>query len=291
MPVPPLHRFNSTPSDNKNPTLHLAHANGFPPGVYTEYITHLAEHYSVVSLPARPLWEPPPPPENMASWHDMAEDLLTGLEYHRLTPVIGVGHSMGGVATILSSIRRPEWFRAIVLIDPVIMSRRALWMIRLLRFFRPNIQYPLTRQALRRRRQWASREAAFERFHGRSIFARWPDTALWNYIDSVTRPADDETEGIVLRYPPEWEARIYQTIPLEIWRYVPKISVPALVIRGEETDTFSHASAQLWQKLRPDIPVITISAAGHLLPIERPAEVARQTLTFLNNLALHHSKH
>ena len=38
------------------PTLHLAHANGFPPGTYRQLANALTSDYHVIALPSRALW-------------------------------------------------------------------------------------------------------------------------------------------------------------------------------------------------------------------------------------------
>ncbi|MFC2031070.1 hypothetical protein ACFLWA_10115 [Chloroflexota bacterium] len=45
-----LHDFGGS-----GPTLHLAHANGFPPGTYGPLAETLTGGYRVVALPSRPL--------------------------------------------------------------------------------------------------------------------------------------------------------------------------------------------------------------------------------------------
>ncbi|MGH8747433.1 MAG: alpha/beta fold hydrolase, partial [Burkholderiales bacterium] len=55
-------------------------------------------------------------------WPHLVEQLIDTLEReYRGAPVLGVGHSLGGYLSFLAAVRRPELFRAIVLLDaPVI---------------------------------------------------------------------------------------------------------------------------------------------------------------------------
>ncbi|OGA60563.1 MAG: hypothetical protein A3G81_08825 [Betaproteobacteria bacterium RIFCSPLOWO2_12_FULL_65_14] len=59
-------------------------------------------------------------------WPHLAQQLIDAVEAeHRGTPVYGVGHSLGGYLSLLAAARRPELFRAIVLLDaPVIGAFR-----------------------------------------------------------------------------------------------------------------------------------------------------------------------
>lgn len=280
----PIYEYDPGPND-QCPVLHLAHANGFPPETYRPLAQHLAAKFRVVMLPARPFWPDPPPPETFDSWHVLADDLIAGIEQHQLGPVVAAGHSMGGVATMFASIKRPDLFRILILIDPVILPRPMLRMLQAAVEADPNINSPLAEMALRRRRQWDSREDAFWRFRQRALFARWPDETLWAYVDGLTRPIPNLDGAIELRYSPEWEARIYDRVPVDVWHMVTQIEHPTLVLRGAETDTFTAQSKLLLQRIRPDIPVHTFAQTGHLLPMETPQKVAEELLTFVENRA------
>lgn len=103
------------------PVLHLAHANGFPPGSYRKLIEQLKPRYHVFTLRSRGL-VPGTDPRVMRDWEDMADDLAQALRARGLEGVVGVGHSMGGVATLLASVKYPGLFRAVVALDPVLFT-------------------------------------------------------------------------------------------------------------------------------------------------------------------------
>ena len=79
---------------------------------------------------------------------------------------------------------------------------------------------------------------------------------------------------MVLAYPPEWEAHIFATVPADIWRAVPKLRTPALIIRGERSETFHQESQTRMERMLPGARYVVIPDAGHLVPMERPAEVS-----------------
>ncbi len=287
-PVAPLYEYAPAERDGlPRPVLHLAHANGFPPEVYAEMASSLAAHYRMVTLPARPLWEPAPLPETLTDWAVMADDLIVGLEAHELGPVVGVGHSMGGTASLLAAIKRPDLFRALVLLDPVLLPRKIVWLLAGGPDWLPKPEFPLVKKALRRRREWRDKKDAFDRFRQRALFKRWSDAAIWAYIDGLTEPVDNASDAIQLRYSPEWEAQIYRTAPHSMkgwWRWLRNLTVPTTVLQGAETDTFVDGSANLWKKQRPDLPVITIPKTGHLFPMEAPTLVVQHIMEFLGQI-------
>jgi pimeloyl-ACP methyl ester carboxylesterase len=264
-------------------TLHLAHANGFPPGAYRQLAETLTASHRVIALPSRPLW-PSSQPQSAPTWHPLAEDLIQGLDDLRLSGVVGVGHSLGGVLTLWAAIRRPDLFRAVVLIDPVVLPAHWLWVLRLLRMLGLRQRQPLVQNALRRRRTWPDRQACFKHLRGKPFFARWSDAALMDYVDSATRVADGGQVHLV--YPREWEAHIFATVPLDIWRDVPHLPTPTLVIRGEHSETFLPAALARMARLLPQAQSVTIPDAGHLVPMERPVETGAAVRDFAGSLSV-----
>ena len=264
------------------PLLHLAHANGFPPGSYRRLARSLADDYHLVALPARPLW-PGSRPAEALTWRPLADDLVRGLDARGLAGIVGVGHSLGGVLTLWAALAsragRPDLFRALVLIDPVILPRPWLWGLRLLRRLGLEEQQPLAQGALHRRRTWPDRQACFDHYRAKAVFARWSDAALWDYVESGT--AVEAHGSVRLRYPPEWEAHIFGTVPLDIWRDVTRLRVPVLFLRGETSHTFRPGVLARLAHLLPHAATATIAGAGHLLPMEKPDETAAAIRAFL----------
>jgi pimeloyl-ACP methyl ester carboxylesterase len=262
--------------------VHLAHANGFPPGTYLSLAETLTDRYHVIGLPSRPLW-PGSRPRSAPDWHPLADDLIRCLDVLGLKGIVGVGHSMGGVLTLWAAVSRPDLFRAVVLIDPVILPPAWLWMLRwLLRPLGLHRRQPLVQGALRRRRTWSSRQACFEHYKGKSFFATWPDASLRAYVEAGTRErADGQVE---LAYPPEWEAHIFATPPADVWRAVPHLRTPALVIRGERSETFRPESHARMAQSVPHARFVVIPGAGHLVPVERPAETGAVIQDFLDTI-------
>jgi pimeloyl-ACP methyl ester carboxylesterase len=212
----------------------------------------------------------------------LAQDLIQAFESLGWRNIIGVGHSLGGVCTMFAAVQRPDLFLAVVLIEPVILPPRLLWGLRLLQRLGLKNCQPLVRGALRRRIKWPDRQACFQHFRDKSLFANWSDESLWAYVNAGTRPRRDGDVELV--YPPEWEAHIFATTPTDVWRYVPQLGVPALVVRGEHSDTFCAESERRMARMLPQAEFIVVPGAGHLIPMECPTETAILIQTFLSRL-------
>ena len=276
-----LHEFGGT-----GPVVHLAHANGFPPGAYGPLAGTLADRFRVIGLPARPLW-PGSQPESIQGWHPFTDDLIQGLDALGLRGVCGIGHSMGGVFTLRAAVQRPDLFRALALIDPVILPPSWLLAVRLMHAWKLERYQPFVQGALRRRRTWPSRQACYEHFRGKQLFRKWPESGLRAYVQAATRQRADGTFELI--YPPEWEARIFATTPTDIWRDVARLKLPVLFVRGERTNVFRPEFQEHIARMLPGAQFAVIPGAGHLVPLERPAETGRavgEFFTFLPNSLL-----
>jgi len=262
--------------------IHLAVANGFPPPTYAPLVEPLTIHYRVVSLPPRALWPGELPPDDLRDWHTVAEDLLDGLAYYDLKDVIAVGHSFGGIASILAAAMQPERFRALVLLDPTILPDSAMAAMAQMQADGSIRDFPLAQGALRRKRQWATIEEASTYFRGKALFHDWSDDSVRLYAETGTRPTDG---GVELVWPPEWEAYYFCTLYTPIWDEVPKLRLPTLVLRGGESDTFMPEAAARVCSLIPGATYAELPGYGHLFPLSTPDETQQIIGAWLAGLA------
>ncbi len=266
--------------------VHFAHANGFPAGTYAPLIGALASDFHLL---ARNICnqgecnEPECPKERrIDGWHELAVELGGFLDAVRGgEKVIGVGHSIGGIVTLLCAVRRPELFERLVLLEPVLLEPRLVRLIRLMKLMKREASAPLAVRARKRRNGWKSREDALEYFRSRPLFDGWHEDSLRAYVEhGLVESADG---GVVLVCPPEVEAQGFQTYPADIWRVVPRLRVPALFVRGENSDTITPRARDLFRRLLPNVHYIEIPAAGHLFPMQLPAETARIIAVFASS--------
>ena len=235
-------------------------------------------------------------PKTWIDWHPLSEDLLQFLTtLNAGGPVIGVGHSVGGIVTLRAALRDPDKFRALILLDPVLFVPSILvaWnFVRALGL--GNKFHPKIRGALKRRRIFENLDMAFDGYRSRDVFKYISDENLRAYTSGVLKPKtcarllqatrNQADGGFELAYSPEWEARIYLTglRDFDIWRDLPKLNIPTLIIRGAETDTFLKNAANLVEKKNPKIQIKTLEKSTHILPLEHPQEVFNLIQAFLS---------
>jgi len=264
--------------------LYFLHANGFPPRCYGPLLTRLARRYRVNAMVQRPLWDGSDPQE-ITDWIPLSADLLKFINEQHASPAIVVGHSLGGIVALRAGLSHPDKFRALVLIDPVLFPPRRILHWRLQRALGGLKRHPLIIGARNRRQSFDDLDRLFNAYRQRENFRYMDNDALWAYISSITRPAADGTYG--LSFSVAWETQIYYTgiwPDLDIWRGLPKLRVPTLILRGEETDTFWESTARRVERANSAIQVRTVNQATHLVPLERPLETASMIDEFVSKV-------
>jgi pimeloyl-ACP methyl ester carboxylesterase len=272
------------------PPAHLLHANGFCAGTYEPFIRYLLDDFHLYASDVRGHGDSVRlDHRRIRHWRVFAEDLHRLVTQVMRPPVIGIGHSLGAVTTYIAAADYPGLFSAVILIDPVILPRRTLWSIFLLKLLGLKGRFPLAHGARRRRRIFQGKAEALRRFtSGRGIFKTWSKEFVAAYLECGLLEKDPDSA--VLKCDPELEAQIFESIPLDVWRYAARIQCPVLALRGEHSETFVPAAAERLKGRIRDYELRTVSGAGHFIPMEKPAECAAAIVTFVRKTAaLHHS--
>jgi pimeloyl-ACP methyl ester carboxylesterase len=272
----------------QGPLLIHTHANGYPPQAYRCFLRPFQADYQIRAIFLRPFW-PGMDPEKLSNWRIFRDDYLLDLptliqeSEGEHGPVIGMGHSLGAVTTLMAAIERPELFRALVLIEPTLFRP---WRAGLMRALAPTRLFrrihPLIRRTVRRKTSFPDRESMFVNYRAKGIFRGISDQVLWDYVDGL---ADIHSDGTVsLKYHPLWETRIYETggtVDPYVFKNLGRVTCPVLIVRGEESDTIGP---EIVDRLVAGLPAgegITVPGLGHLLPLEAPGKVAGLVLDFL----------
>ncbi|VEN75487.1 Pimeloyl-ACP methyl ester carboxylesterase [Candidatus Desulfarcum epimagneticum] len=247
---------------------HFYHANGFHPGAYGPFLSRLGRRFRLSALALRAVW---PGADARAGggeeWGLYADDLIAFIEAQCRPPVIGMGHSMGASCTALAANRRPDLFKALVLIEPAMVSRPLAALLRLTpkplaAFFQP------IRGTLKKRDRWPDREsflADYRKFRG---YRRFGEETFRAMARHGVREAPGG--GVELTFPKIWEARNYTRAPFLIHQ-LRRLSMPCVAIRGEPSLFFGDALWREWQKRCPDAVFKENRAFGHLMPLESPS--------------------
>lgn len=213
-------------------------------------------------------------------WLLLVEQLIGVLEReYRGEPVFGVGHSMGAYLTFLAATRRPELFRAIVMIDaPIIgaLKGRLLGATKRIGIVDRVTPAGVTRD---RRALWDSREEAKAHFRGRKLFRDFAPRCLDDYVQHALVKKEGRYR---LKIDPLIEYQIYRTVPHDMHRELRRLQVPAGFIGGTASDVIRRVGMSL---MRGSKFLKRRLAGGHLFPFEHPQEAARAVTELLVELS------
>ena len=256
----------------------FSHANGYPPESYSILLTSLAQHYPVYTFAHRPLWGVQVAP-HFLSWQHYANDLAATLSQVGLGRVCLIGHSMGGVVSMLTALQQPQSVAAVIAMDPVLLTFKR-WALSRLLVNTLKRDTPMITRTLGRPRHFETHDAAFAFYRSKRAFSRMSDESLWHYVRAGHVSSDKA--GVRLLWTPEWEACVYRSVPY-IFHRLKRLSLPMLGLVGEDTDVLEPAALDRWQTVVPKLQLRTLSG-GHLLPLENPEDCLEQIHPFLKSL-------
>lgn len=258
-------------------TILLTHATGFHARVWDATVRALGAGWHVIAVDQRGhgrSFKRPP-----YTWEQFGADLVAFVDALDLRGIVGVGHSMGGHATVQAAAARPGRFERLVLVDPVIMDPE---------FYRhhpaaPALPRPEDHPTSKRKNDWTSWREMYDRFADRGTFALWQRDVLEDYCRYGVLPNPDGP-GFVLACPPLVEASIYtQSTGRDISDLFGKIHVPVTVLRGQRRegprrDVMDFAASPTWPRLAAHFEHgrdVYLPELTHFIPMQAPELVAR----------------
>ncbi|WP_377155914.1 alpha/beta fold hydrolase [Roseateles sp. UC29_93] len=263
-------------------TLVFSHANGFPAGCYRVLFDRWRDAgWTVHALPR--IGHDPRYPVT-SNWPHLRDELLHFIqdEVQPTAPVMLVGHSLGGLLSLLVACRKPSLAQGLVMLDsPVIDGWRA-HSLRVVKSAGLIKRVSPGKVSHQRRYEWPSLEEAHAHFAAKNKFARWDPRVLKDYIASGF---DAHEDGQVrLGFTREIETRIYNTLPHNLPRilhgHAPKC--PVAFIAGTQSEELRQANAAGSKALAKDL--FRWFEGTHLYPFERPDDTAALVLELMGEI-------
>ncbi len=174
-----------------------------------------------------------------------------------------VGHSIGGMISMVYAAKHPEEVEKVVLVDIA----------------------PFDISALPRRRRmpppppesFESEEEALKYFRER--YPRFTEEALQNRVKYALQRGPDGR--LRLKSSPERTASLRGALAIDLWPFIEKIRAPTLLIRGSESQLVTDEAVKRMRELLKDFQVVIIEGATHMVPQDRPEEFERAVRNFL----------
>ena len=255
-------------------TLVFAHANGIPGHSYDTFLAPLADEFDVIIIDR--LGHNPAYPVD-ADWHSLSLELEARLE-SLPKPLVGAGHSLGSVVMYLVAQRRPEWFSALIMLDPPMMNGWHGVMMHAAKLTGMIDRVTPAGKSKGRLDYWPNWDAVESYFSSRGLFRAFDPRCLADYLRAGLEPWEG---GWRLRFRPEVEVDIFRHTPTAATR-MPRLKVPGAIITGKGSPSPFLDSAR--RHVRRHGMLHRIAEGSHMYPLEKPEQTLalfRETLQTL----------
>jgi len=261
------------PYPGEGPALIMLHATGFLPWLWHPIARDLARTFRVFA----PYFcdHRHAEPEDGLEWMQLADDLCRFCANLSIERPFLVGHSMGATVMTLAEALHGPVARKMVLIEPIFLPSD---------FYRIKIgveQHPLAAKSIKRRNHWNGENEAREYLRSRPLFRNWDDEMLDLYIKYGMVPG--ETGGLSLACHPRREAALFMgSVKYDPWPLLPKVECPVMILEGETSENRHFIDLKKAAASFPRGEHRIVIKAGHLVPMEKPGEIARILQEFFN---------
>lgn len=266
----------------KPPAL-LVHGTGFVADVWNDVARELAATYTVYALDRRGHGASHKP--DAYHFLDFADDVCRVVDALDLRNIYGIGHSAGATDLLLAAKLRPGLFTRLFVMEPTVMDPRAARSGGLSSESLARVQ-----STLRRRAEFDSAEAVFERYRAAPTFADWTETSLQAYVrhgfvrlngGRVRLCCTPKTEFTMLR--PIYEAmeQVYTGDARgNPFTGLAEIDCPVRVTTAVKSGPIYKAMAARAALLIPRVSTLTFDGVGHCVAQEAPERVVEAVREF-----------
>jgi pimeloyl-ACP methyl ester carboxylesterase len=182
--------------------LHFCHGNGFPSPSYRQLLIPLQERFECFYIDRVGHASEYPVTEN---WHYLVQEVINSIKNQTSNPVIAVGHSLGGILSLLAALEQPSLFKAIILLDAPLLGRFKSNIIRFSKILGMIDRVTPAFRTRERRRFWEHREEVLSYLKSKELFKNFTEICLNDYVDYGMTKND---EGYFLRFNPSIEYKI-----------------------------------------------------------------------------------
>jgi pimeloyl-ACP methyl ester carboxylesterase len=258
--------------------IHFSHANGFPSLSYRVMLDALSKNYDVRWIDQL-AHNPSFPVSN--NWPFLADELIYYFEKNYDRPVIAVGHSLGGVISLMVAKLRPDLVKQVILLDSPVADRIGSMILKIAKKIGVMDLITPAGRTEGRQETWGSTEQAVEYFKGKSLFKQVDHRCLQDYVNHGTKPYNN---GIKLTFSADTEISIYRTLPDNLYQIKNGLTVPSALIYGSNSKVVSPSRLN-YMKNKVGV-YLDMVEGGHLFPLEYPEATAKkieQTIVHLSH--------
>jgi pimeloyl-ACP methyl ester carboxylesterase len=258
------------------PLIHFAHGNGFPSLCYRQMLSYLEPHFDcciIDKIGHDPLF---PVTEN---WQHLVDEIIHSVKTQANQPVIAVGHSLGGVLSLLAATQEPSLFQAVIMLDSPVIGRFKSRLLKLAKILGLIDKITPAQRTRGRRRHWNNYEQLMGYLLSKELFKHFTEACLNDYINYGLEYKED---GYYLRFNPKIEYEIYRTIPHVLPQFEGQFKLPGALIYGDKSNVVDRMDIRYMKKY---FHIESNKTRGsHLFPMEYPKEAAQQIIKTVEGL-------
>jgi pimeloyl-ACP methyl ester carboxylesterase len=258
------------------PPVFLVHGTGFVAEVWEDVARTLALDHVVYAFDRRGHGASHKPEAHQYHFLDFALDACAVIETLQLSGLFGIGHSAGGTDLLLAAKLLPNHFSRLFVIEPTVMN--------------PAVgthggklsdgSMEFIQQMRRRRAEFPSGTAAFQRLRASPTFANWSEPALRTYLQYGFEHLQDGTVRLLCK--PHIEAAMLVPICEAIeqiyagdergnpFSWLSEIKCPVRIATTEQSAAFHKQMVARAFALIPTASQWNFDGVGHCIPQEAP---------------------
>lgn len=251
----------------------FCHGNSMSAGTYLPFLEKLAdEGFDILAPDIRGHGtSTKEQTQEVKNWDIFLKDLEQLVQSIARPPVIGMGHSMGGYFIYAAAALYPKLFSRIILLDPIILEKKTVWMAGLTRVFNLAKYHPLAKMARNKKASFASPQDALAHYSGKGMFKTWAPEFVQAFVDTAIQKRPSGKCSLCCA--PEFEAQMYTLVPFDTWQHAANIHVPTLVVRGQNSEMFARQSGLTLEQKINDCTYLEMENLGHFFTMEDPDAV------------------
>lgn len=233
-----------------------------------------------------------------------SRDLLTMMNHFKddmRSPIIGFGHSMGGIHIVHLAITHPRLFTGIILVDPMLRESLSV-----------ELNLKIVKATAARRDRWPSREEAVKYLRRSRVYGAWDAEAFDKFAEHGLRQAStddgesqDDRGAVTLTTPVHQEimvmvrpgaadtnghlnAALVRSAPRIAFQMLRHVQPRMLFVTGGKSNIWPHAAETISSAgieingSGSRVVLIVLEEAGHYPPMENPQKTAEVIVQWLD---------
>jgi pimeloyl-ACP methyl ester carboxylesterase len=268
------------------PLVLFFHGNSFPASTYNVMLNELRRRGLLVQALEKIGHNPAYPVTS--NWPHLVEEIHAfakpRIDAHA-GPVVLVGHSLGGMLSLMMAALYPSLAQAVVMVDAPAVGGLQAKVLQLSKTLSLNKRFSPGAISRKRRNEWDSIESVHAHFASKKVFARWDPQVLNDYVLHGTHEVS-LASGVkrVLSFDRNIETLIYENVPHNLEQLLKRhpLKCPVSLVAARHSREMRLAGVEFSKKITKER--VCMIDGTHLVPMEKPIVTAAAIETCILNM-------